>query len=77
MPPTRSTAAGWDAVKTAAPRHVAWVRQIFFSDIRAAQEADLADILSTVYENILREGTCRDPAKSAPPRHRRTLRFQS
>ena len=55
------TAAGWEAVKAAAPLHVAWVRQIFFSDIRAEQEADLADILSTVYENILREGTLPRP----------------
>ena len=55
------TAAGWDAVKTAAPRHVAWVRQLFFSDIGAEREADLADILSTVYENILREGTLPRP----------------
>ena len=55
------TPAGWDAVRAAAPRHVAWVRQIFFTDIGAEQEADLTDILTTVYENILREGTLPRP----------------
>ncbi len=54
-------AAGWATVKAAAPHHVTWVRQLFFSDIGAEQEAELADILSTVYENILREGTLPRP----------------
>jgi DNA-binding MarR family transcriptional regulator len=55
------TADGWDVLRAAAPRHVAWVRQLFFADIGAEQEADLADILTTVYENILREGTLPRP----------------
>jgi DNA-binding MarR family transcriptional regulator len=55
------TKAGWDALRSAAPKHAAWVRTLFFADIDAAQESALADILGTVYENILRVGTLPRP----------------
>jgi DNA-binding MarR family transcriptional regulator len=55
------TAAGWDTLRAAAPRHAARVRTLFFSDIDSRQEAQLADILATVYESILREGTLPRP----------------
>lgn len=52
---------GWDLLRAAAPLHAAWIRTLFFSDINAHQEAELADILASVYENILREGTLPRP----------------
>jgi DNA-binding MarR family transcriptional regulator len=55
------TDAGWEVLSAAAPRHVAWVRTLFFADTSPAQEAELADVLSAVYENILREGTLPRP----------------
>jgi len=55
------TPAGRKAIKAAAPRHVAWVRQLFFSDLSTVQERELADILTSVYETILREGTLPAP----------------
>jgi DNA-binding MarR family transcriptional regulator len=55
------TTAGWKAVKAAAPHHVAWVQQLFFSDLDKAKERELGDILTSVYETILREGTLPRP----------------
>lgn len=55
------TAAGWDTLRTAAPLHAARVRTLFFSDIDSRQEAQLADILATIYQNIVREGTLPPP----------------
>jgi DNA-binding MarR family transcriptional regulator len=55
------TDAGWEQLQVAAPRHVERVRQLFFADLDADQESELADILSQVYENILREGTLPRP----------------
>jgi DNA-binding MarR family transcriptional regulator len=55
------TPAGRKAIKAAAPRHVAWVRQLFFSGLSTVQERELADILTSVYETILREGTLPGP----------------
>jgi DNA-binding MarR family transcriptional regulator len=55
------TDAGWETLKAAAPRHVAWVREAFFADISTDQQDDLAGILSTVYENILRVGSLPRP----------------
>jgi DNA-binding MarR family transcriptional regulator len=55
------TAAGWDMLRAAAPLHAQRVRSLFFSDIDSRQEAQLADILATVYESILREGTLPRP----------------
>lgn len=55
------TEAGWEQLKNAAPRHVARIRQLFFADLDTAKESELADILASVYENILREGTLPRP----------------
>ncbi|CAN5853778.1 MarR family winged helix-turn-helix transcriptional regulator [soil metagenome] len=55
------TENGWATLQQAAPRHVAWVRKLFFTDISDGQEDELADILSVVYENILRDGTLPRP----------------
>jgi DNA-binding MarR family transcriptional regulator len=56
------TDTGWHALSSAAPRHAAWIRTLFFDDIDAGQEAELADILAVVYENILRKGTLPRPS---------------
>lgn len=55
------SAAGWDTLRAAAPLHAEWVRTLFFADLDAGQEAQLADILATVYESILRGGTLPRP----------------
>jgi DNA-binding MarR family transcriptional regulator len=55
------TDAGWERLEAAAPRHVARIRQLFFADLDGDQESELADILTVVYENILREGTLPRP----------------
>ncbi|CAN5483535.1 MarR family winged helix-turn-helix transcriptional regulator [soil metagenome] len=55
------TDTGWATLQEAAPKHVAWVRRMFFTDLSDGQQAALADILSVVYENILREGTLPRP----------------
>jgi DNA-binding MarR family transcriptional regulator len=55
------TAAGWDTLRAAAPLHAARVRTLFFSDIDSRQEAQLADILATIYQNVVREGTLPPP----------------
>jgi DNA-binding MarR family transcriptional regulator len=55
------TDAGWATLSAAAPKHVAWVRTLFFEGITAEQETQLADILATVYDNILAEGTLPKP----------------
>lgn len=55
------TDTGWATLQEAAPKHVAWVRRMFFTDLSDGQEDALADILSVVYENILREGTLPRP----------------
>ena len=55
------TDAGWETLSIAAPKHVAWVRTLFFAGITARQEAQLADVLEVVYENILTEGTLPRP----------------
>jgi DNA-binding MarR family transcriptional regulator len=59
------TTAGRKAIKTAAPSHVAWVRHLFFSDLDKAKERELGDILTSIYETILREGTLPAPAESS------------
>jgi DNA-binding MarR family transcriptional regulator len=57
--------AGWKALRAAAPRHVAWVRRLFFGELGATDQDELARILSAVYENILAEGTLPRPADDA------------
>jgi DNA-binding MarR family transcriptional regulator len=55
------TDSGWESLQAAAPKHVAWVRRLFFSDLDGGQEAELAGILTAVYETIIREGTLPRP----------------
>ena len=55
------TDVGWDALRSAAPLHAAWIRTLVFSDIDERQERELADVLAVVYQNILREGTLPRP----------------
>jgi DNA-binding MarR family transcriptional regulator len=55
------TDSGWESLQEAAPKHVAWVRRLFFSDLDGGQEAELAGILTAVYETIIREGTLPRP----------------
>jgi DNA-binding MarR family transcriptional regulator len=55
------TDAGWKALRAAAPKHVAWVRTLFFSDLDQDRVVELGDLLHDVYESILREGTLPRP----------------
>jgi DNA-binding MarR family transcriptional regulator len=55
------TEHGWTVLRTAAPKHVAWVRKLFFSDLDKADAEQLAELLGQVYETILREGTLPRP----------------
>lgn len=57
----RLTPQGWRLLRAAAPKHVAWVRTLFFSDLDDAAAHQLADLLGEVYETILREGTLPRP----------------
>jgi DNA-binding MarR family transcriptional regulator len=59
------TDLGWESLKAAAPLHVAWVRRLFFTDLDPGQQTELADMLSAIYETILREGTL--PRPDLPP----------
>ena len=45
----------------AAPVHAEWVRRTFFADLDPEREETLADILATVHEGLLREGTLPRP----------------
>jgi DNA-binding MarR family transcriptional regulator len=62
------TDTGWRAFRTAAPKHAAWVKQLFFSDLKRGQEKALAEILTTAYESILRDGTLPRPDIDIPVR---------
>lgn len=55
------TDVGWRAFRSAAPKHAAWVKQLFFADLTYGQENALADILTAAYESILRVGTLPRP----------------
>lgn len=55
------TDAGWKTLRTAAPRHVAFVRRMVFSDLGEDRVTELGDILDDVYRTILREGTLPTP----------------
>lgn len=55
------TETGWKALRTAAPKHVAWVRRLFFSGLTEDHVVHLGDLLDEVYESILREGTLPRP----------------
>jgi len=51
------TDAGWKVLRSAAPKHVAWVRRLVFSELSEDKVVELGDILDEVYQTILREGT--------------------
>jgi DNA-binding MarR family transcriptional regulator len=55
------TAQGWRLLQSAGPKHVAWVRTLFFTDLDDAAADQLADLLGHVYETILRNGTLPRP----------------
>jgi hypothetical protein len=38
------------------------VRRLFFSDLDSGQEVELADILTAIYDTIIREGTLPRPS---------------
>lgn len=60
------TDAGLKTLRVAAPKHVAWVRTVFFSDLDDDQVEEMGDLLGLVYRTILREGTL--PTPEWPPR---------
>jgi DNA-binding MarR family transcriptional regulator len=55
------TEQGWKALRGAAPKHVALVRQLFFSGLAADRTGELGELLGEVYQTILREGTLPSP----------------
>ncbi|MBJ7340243.1 MarR family winged helix-turn-helix transcriptional regulator [Mycolicibacterium sp.] len=55
------TDAGMKALRGAAPKHVAWVRTLFFADLDEERVVELGDLLGEVYQTILREGTLPTP----------------
>ncbi|HYO00451.1 MAG TPA: MarR family winged helix-turn-helix transcriptional regulator [Mycobacterium sp.] len=55
------TDAGLKTLRAAAPKHVAWVRTLFFSDLDEDRVVELGDLLGEVYQTILREGTLPTP----------------
>ncbi|MCV7421085.1 winged helix-turn-helix transcriptional regulator [Mycobacterium yunnanensis] len=55
------TDTGMRTLRTAAPKHVAWVRKVFFADLDDDQVEELGDLLDLVYGTILREGTLPPP----------------
>jgi DNA-binding MarR family transcriptional regulator len=56
------TEAGWKGLRSAAPKHVAWVRRLVFSGLSEDAVVALGDILDEVYQKILAEGTLPAPA---------------
>jgi DNA-binding MarR family transcriptional regulator len=55
------TDTGLKTLRVAAPKHVAWVRTVFFSDLDEDRVVELGDLLDEVYQTILREGTLPTP----------------
>ena len=45
------TDAGWKVLRSAAPKHVAWVRRLVFSGLSEDAVVALGDILDEVYQN--------------------------
>jgi len=60
------TDAGFKTLRVAAPKHAAWVRRVFFSDLDDDQVEEMGDLLDLVFGTILREGTL--PTPEWPPR---------
>jgi DNA-binding MarR family transcriptional regulator len=55
------TDTGLKTLRAAAPKHVAWVRRLFFSDLEERRVVELGDLLDEVYQSILRDGTLPRP----------------
>jgi len=55
------TDEGRSAFAAAAPKHAAFIRHLFFADLGREHTELLADILTEVYETILRRGTLPRP----------------
>ena len=55
------TDTGLRMLRVAAPKHVAWVRTLFFSALDDDRVAELGDLLDAVHRTILREGTLPTP----------------
>jgi DNA-binding MarR family transcriptional regulator len=55
------TDTGLKTLRAAAPKHVAWVRTLFFSDLDEERVVELGSLLDDVYRTILREGTLPTP----------------
>ncbi|MDV3123480.1 MarR family winged helix-turn-helix transcriptional regulator [Mycobacterium sp. 21AC1] len=55
------SAEGENLLARAVPVHAEWVRRVFFADLDPDREDALADILATVHESLLREGTLPHP----------------
>lgn len=55
------TDAGLTTLRVAAPKHVAWVRALFFSDLAEDRVVELGGLLDDVFHTLLREGTLPRP----------------
>jgi DNA-binding MarR family transcriptional regulator len=55
------TPQGWRLLQSAAPKHVALVRSLFFADLDDRAADRLGDLLGEVYETILTNGTLPRP----------------
>ena len=55
------TDSGLKTLRAVAPKHVAWVRTLFFSDLDEDRVDELGDLLGEVFQTILREGTLPRP----------------
>jgi len=62
------TAAGRDALAAVAPRHAAFVRDLFFGDLDDDDLSTFARLLERVYEGVLARGTL--PPPTGPARTR-------
>jgi DNA-binding MarR family transcriptional regulator len=52
---------GWKTLRIAAPKHVAWIRELFFAGLAADRTVELGDLLGEVYQTILAKGTLPAP----------------
>lgn len=55
------TTTGLKTLRAAAPKHVAWVRELFFADLDQDRVVELGDLLGDIYQTLLREGTLPRP----------------
>jgi len=60
------TDEGLRRFRAAVPVHARWVRDTVFADTDPGQEAALADILTGIYDDILRSGTLPAPDFGPP-----------